>query len=130
LGERIPNLLMRNGYQTIEQVAATPDRDLLQVPKMGQQSLAELRAAIRIAPAAGQLPDRAVTLDVDQVRELRLLLGTLATWTYDGGALDLATAAPDSSSPGPARGQAVTGPTPAVTASTPPISPSRNGGRA
>jgi hypothetical protein len=71
---------MRNGYQTIEQVAATPDRDLLQVPKMGRQSVAELRAAISISPAAGQMPDRAVTLDVDQVRELRLLLGILARW--------------------------------------------------
>jgi hypothetical protein len=82
LGERIPNLLMRNGYQTIEQVAATPDRDLLRVSKMGRRSLAELRAAISISPAAGQVPDRAVTLDVDQVRELRLLLGTLARWAW------------------------------------------------
>jgi hypothetical protein len=96
LGERIPNLLMRNGYQTIEQVAAAPDRDLLQVPKIGRQSLAELRAAISISPAAGQMPDRAVTLDVDQVRELRrLLLGTLTRWADARGASDIAHRARD-----------------------------------
>jgi hypothetical protein len=44
---------MRNGYQSIEQVAATPDRDLLQLPKVGRQSLAELRAAIRLSRTRG-----------------------------------------------------------------------------
>jgi hypothetical protein len=46
-------------------------------------------------PDAGPLPDRAVTLDVDQVRELRLLLGTLARWADDRGAPDLAHRARD-----------------------------------
>ena len=105
LGERIPNLLMRNGYQTIEQVAATPDRDLLQVPKMGRQSLAELQAAISISPAAAQLPDRAVTLDVDQVRELRLLLEPSPGGPTKAAPRILPTAL-ETSSPGSARGPA------------------------
>jgi hypothetical protein len=78
LSSRILNMLLREGFTTVEQVAATPDEVLLKMPLLGLPSITAIRDAIAAAEAAAHVPDGEILLDVDQVRELAVLLSTLA----------------------------------------------------
>ena len=91
LGNRIFNALAREGFTTVEEVAAVPDTALMDIRGMGLGSINTVRNAI----AATQTPsypndDAAVTLSGRQLRELVLLLATLTVYAKARSQTDIA----------------------------------------
>jgi hypothetical protein len=77
VGERTLSMLRREGFTTVEEVAAVPDSGLLDLRNMGLTTLGTLRMAI----AAQRLDTggEPVTLSGYHVTELRMLLKRLAS---------------------------------------------------
>lgn len=90
LPARVYNMLSREGFTTVEQVAALSDTALMTIRKMGESSLTALRDAIAVAAPAKPVPARGVRLGAAQVRELVELLSTLSSYAEGRNNRDLA----------------------------------------
>lgn len=80
LSGRLLNLLQREGFHTVEQVAAASDDALLAVRRMGWPSVLEIRTAVAETHAAGRQGWDEVTFDSAHVRELISLLTILVAY--------------------------------------------------
>jgi hypothetical protein len=75
LGLRLYNLLAREGFSAIEELAAIPDAGLLEVRRIGMPSLEHIREIV--GPAPGPSSRGGLMLTLRQVAELHTLLLTL-----------------------------------------------------
>jgi hypothetical protein len=91
LGNRIFNALAREGFTSVEEVAAVPDIALADLRGMGLASITAIRSVIAAA-STNSYPDDdiVVMLSGGQLRELASLLATLAGYAEARGQADIA----------------------------------------
>jgi hypothetical protein len=90
LGNRICHALLREGYTTVEQVAATPDADLLDIAIIGPGSVAVLRKVIPYRDPVTGRSTPVLALSSDQIVELEELLDALISYATASGGRDIA----------------------------------------
>ena len=89
LSSRVYNLLTREGFTTVEEIAARDDFALLDIRTMGLPSIAAIREATATVRAEG-IAATALHLDAGKTRELVWLLSTLSAYAEGQGSRDVA----------------------------------------
>ena len=89
LGTRIYSTLTREGFITVEEVAAVSDRALIDIRGIGPGSINTIRDALAAARTPSWPEDTLVTLSGPQVRELTSLLATLTVYAEACGKSDV-----------------------------------------
>lgn len=89
LSSRTFNILAREGFTTVEQLAALPDRTLLSVRHFGVPTLESVRRALATVTAHHYPANASVVLDAMQLCELDELLGILGVYAHARGQGDV-----------------------------------------
>ena len=89
LSARTFNILAREGFTIVEQVAELPDRTFFSFRHLGVPTLESVRRALATVRTHTYPADAGVTLDATQVRELAELLGILGMYAQARGQDDV-----------------------------------------